>query len=609
MSEPLQQKLEQVSNSPGVYLMKDAGGNILYVGKALSLKKRLASYFLRSGHPDRKTERLIRKIADFTTIVTNTEQEALILESSLIKRHKPRYNVILKDDKRYPVLCLTVQGEFPYLCVVRKMKQDGNLYFGPYTSSGAVSQTLKTIQKTFKIRKCKDTAFRKRSRPCLNYQIGACLAPCCLPVDRKQYKEMVDQVILFLSGRTRDLIRRLKSEMEAAAAKQEFEQAATLRDRMFSLQKIAEKQVAVSSDLKDRDVVAIAERDECQLITLMAVRGGFLQGIRHYELPETLSRDNEILSSFIRQYYARQHLVPREILLSLLPEDKPALEEWILATRGKKTFIHQPQRGPKRTLIDLAVKNAREELALRVDRSKEMQRLLQRLQKKLGMSRPPARIECIDNSNFAGQSAVAGIVVYQDGRPCKAEYRKFSIKTISHPDDYASMREILGRRFDPKRNRRPDPDLLVVDGGKGQLNVAISVLREMKRNQAVTAIGIAKKEAQKGEVHDKIFLPGRMNPVSFGKEEDLRLFIQSIRDEAHRFAVSFHRGKRGRKSMKSALDDIPGIGPGRKKTLLSHFGSLEKIQAASENELRRLPGMNAAVAAALKKGLVRNRSS
>jgi len=601
--ENLIEKLSGVPPKPGVYLMKDAGGEVIYVGKAKNLKKRLAAYFTRPGQLDTKTGVLVNKISTYETILTGTEKEALILESSLIKRYKPRYNIDLKDDKRYPSLRLDITSPYPNLVIVRKIVKNGALYFGPFASARAVRETLKIIQKTFKLRKCKTRAFKNRSRPCLNYQMGACLAPCCLKVDEQIYNEVVKEVILFLKGRTPELIQKIKAEMVSAAKVQDYERAAILRDKIFFLEKTLEKQVAVTTDFKDRDILAFARSPELSLITLLSVRGGFLLGTRHFSFKETMSTDGEMIGAFIRQYYEKAHVVPQEILVPIDLEDTVLLEAYLKRVKAKSIRILWSRRGVKANLLKIAVQNAQNELKNLIASAVAEEDLLTRLQKRLKMGSIPKRIECFDNSNISATAPVSSMVVFENGKAKKSSYRRYKIKTVSVQNDYAYLAEIIGRRYGKGEESKPYPDLLMVDGGKGQLNIAVSVLRGLHLENEFEIIGIAKRDEKKGEVEDKIYKPGRANPISFGREQDLRLFFERIRDEAHRFAISFHRMRRTKTAMRSVLDSVPGIGVKRKKALLKHFGSIKKIRAATLDELTALPGMNRKAAEAVKSKL------
>jgi len=602
-------KLTRVTDDPGVYLMKDAAGEVLYIGKARNLKKRLASYFKNSGPMDLKVKILVDKITDLETIITRTEKEALILESNLIKRHKPRFNVILKDDKRYPSLRIDLNEKYPNFDIVRKIGQDNAMYFGPFASAHAVRETLRTINKTFKLRKCKRKDFKIRTRPCLHCQMEGCLAPCCLDVDPAVYQEQVNEAIMFLKGQTPHLIRKVRRQMEISAGAQEFERAARLRDKIYSLERTIEKQIAVTTDFKDRDVFASARSAECSVITVLSVRGGFLTGTRHYDFSEVISTDQEMIGTFIRQYYERQRFIPDEMLVATELEDADLTEEWLRGLKKKKVHIYRPQRGEKVRLVKMAERNAENELKnLRASRSSEMDLLL-RLQKKLKMSRLPERIECFDNSNISGTEPVAAMVVFEYARVNKDLFRKYRIKTVTEHDDYAYMREALTRRFGKGEDAKPFPDLLMVDGGKGQLNIALAVIKDLDLAGKFEIVGIAKKDETKGETRDKIFMPARANPLNFGREGDLLLFLQRIRDEAHRFAISFHRQRRQKISLQSVLDTIPGVGKKRKAILLQHFKSVKNIRAAELDEISSLPGFNRRTAESVRDALFENTKS
>ena len=604
----IKDKLAKVSSKPGVYLMKDVYGKVIYVGKARILKKRLASYFSRiensRSRMDMKTEILIRNISNFDTIITDSEKEALILESNLIKRYKPRYNVILKDDKRYPSLRLDIKNPYPNLAVVRKIAKDGALYFGPFSSSGAVQKTLKIIHKTFKLRKCKQKDFNRRTRPCLNYQIESCLAPCCLDVDNKTYDDIVKEVILFLKGRTPDLIKKIKQQMISAANVHDYEKAAVLRDKMFALEQTLEKQVAVTNDFKDRDVLGIARSDENSIVTLLFIRSGFLIGTRNFKFSETMSTKSEMIGAFIRQYYDTTRFVPKEILVPAPLEDAFLTEEVLSTIKGQKVKVLSPKRGEKARLVKMACQNAKNSLRELITEVSRDTQLLIRLQQRLKMDRLPFRIECFDNSSISGKDAVSCMVVFEKGKPNKSLYRKYRLKTAIAKDDYACMAEVLNRRYGKNgKTSEPYPDILMVDGGKGQLNIAVSVLTSLELEKKIQLISIAKKIGEKGEIQDKIYKPGQVNPVYLGREGDLILFLERIRDEAHRFAISFHRQRRSKTLMHSSLDSIQGVGKKRKLILFKHFKSIKKIRAATPEELSALPGISHKIAEKIKNSL------
>jgi len=595
----IEDKLSRTAREPGVYLLKDATGAIIYIGKARDLRKRLAAYFKNTGQTDMKTGVLVNKISDFDTIITGNEKEALILESNLIKRHRPRYNVVLKDDKRYPSLRLDPKDDYPSFSIVRKIGPDNAIYFGPFASAQAVRETLKTINKTFKLRKCRAKDFKTRTRPCLHCQMEGCLAPCCLDVDPRVYQEQVNEAILFLKGRTKDLVVKIKNQMNAAAHAQEFEKAARLRDKMFSLKRTIEKQIAVTTDFQDRDVFAIVRSRGYTLVTVLNVMGGFLKGTRHFSFEETMSTDQEAMGTFIRQYYEKTLLPPKELLVSLEMADAKLIEEWFQTVKRKKVKILNPKRGEKTKLMDMAIHNAENELQARITaRTTEMELLL-RLQKKLKLSKLPERIECFDNSNISGAEPVASMVVFKKGKAEKSAYRKFKIKAVKAQDDYAYMSEVLTRRLgnlNPQQDSDSLPHILMVDGGKGQLSIALAIIKELGLEGQFELIAIAKKDEKKGEIQDKIFKLHRTNPIVFGKDRDLLLFLQRIRDEAHRFAVTFHRKRRTKAALQSELDAIPGIGKKRKAILLKHFKSIKKIREANITELHALPGITPSAA-------------
>lgn len=600
MVTDIHELLEKVTENPGVYLMKNAAGTILYIGKAANLKKRLTSYFRNSNQLDIKTERMIRQIASIDTIVTASEQDAFILESNLVKQHKPRYNVILKDDKRYPSLRLDIKNSFPNLLVVRKPEKDGALYFGPYSSPHAVRETLKIIHKTFKLRKCKSKIVKERVRPCLNYQIGRCMAPCAHLVTPEEYSSIVKEVTLFLKGRAPELLKSIRTEMMKASDNQDYEKAITLRDQLFSIEKTLEKKLVVMTDFKDRDVFAAIRQDNMTVVTVMIVRNGYLQNVLNFNFKETLSTDEEILTSFIRQYYEKNDDVPEEILISHSLADFQILLEWFKSIKGEKPTILNPQKGEKLLLVKMAIQNAEKSITELLHDDRKYQELLEKLQYQLKLKQLPIRIECFDNSTLQGSNSVAGMVVFQKGKPDKSSYRKFRIRTVSEPDDYAAMEEVISRRFNHPDD--PIPNLLIIDGGKGQLNVVVSVLKKLNLDSTIDVVGIAKKNEEKGETEDKLYKPDRINPIVL-KDKKLMLFLESIRNEAHRFAISYHRKRQRHEVLQSELDTIPGIGSKRKKILLSHFGSIENIRAATIDQLSMLPGMNRKIATAVLRSI------
>jgi excinuclease ABC subunit C len=511
--------------------------------------------------------------------------------------------VVLKDDKRYPSIRINVKTTYPKIEIVRRTPRDGAVYFGPFSSALAVRQTVKLINKTFPLRKCSDRTLSHRSRPCIHHQMGHCLAPCCLAVDPAAYRAIVKEVILFLKGRTPELIKRVRRHMFKASAAQDFETAAVLRDRMVALEKTLERQVTVTTDFLDRDVIGTSGSSDFSILTVMTLRRGFLQGVRHFELTHAAAEKGELVAQFLVQYYHQAHNIPVEVLVPRLPENSSLLEETLSGWKKRRVRIRHPRRGEKRRLLEMAEANAKNTLRERIQKSTGEAAVLDALKRRLRMDRKPLRIECFDNSNLAGTNPVSAMVVFVNGRPHKAGYRRYAIRTVASPDDYASMSEVLARRYGKIGPANPEPDLLLVDGGKGQVNIAMAVLAQLGLSGRFAVAGIAKKDAEKKETADKIYLPNRSNPVGLGSDGRLLLMLQQIRDEAHRFAITFQRKQRTRATVRSALDAVPGVGPKRKATLLKHFGSIKKIRAATVHKLSELPGINKNLAEAIKRSL------
>ncbi len=597
MNQIIQEKYSQSPHRPGVYLMKDARGKIIYVGKAKDLKKRLSSYFIKKDHQELKTAALLEMVKDFDLIITTSGHEAFILESNLIKEHNPKYNVILKDGKNYPLLRIDMNETYPAIQRVRKIKKDHALYFGPYSSSLSVNRTLKQIQKIFKLRKCGNTQFQNRSRPCLNFQIKACLGVCCNHVPEADYKRRVKDAILFLRGRSGQVVKKLKAEMESHSVLQEFEKAAQLRDAVFAIENIMEKQVVVSPDLKDRDVMGLAAKKGKAVVTVMMIRSGLLIDTVHYPLDLGFKESSEALSAFVDQYYEKTRFLPAFVLLSREIENKEEIQQRLTLQLGKKVQVHSPVRGEKKRLVEMAVVNASRELEKILLKEKEEQATLVMLKSLLGMKDLPQRIECFDNSNISGQDPVSSMVVFTNGRPDKSAYRKYIIQGIEFQDDYAYMYQTLERRFSKAREEMAWPDLLVVDGGKGQLGMAMAVLKDLGINQSFAIAGLAKKDKAKGELFDKIYVPGRSNPLKIGTSKKALYLLEQLRDEAHRFAITFQRKRREKRGGLSFFDSISGIGPKKKKMLLTRFKGLKNLKNASQEELISLPGINRELAA------------
>ncbi len=578
MGTEIEKRLDEIPSRPGVYLMKGKAGSILYVGKARDLKKRISSYFTDRGVLNPKIRSLMSYISDLDYIITQTEKDALILECSLIKRHRPRYNVVLKDDKNYLCLKLDLSEEYPMLAVVRRIQKDGALYFGPYSSAKAVRQTLKLIHQIFPIRQCKGKNFRLRSRPCLLYQIGRCVAPCCLHVDVRDYREMVNHVILLLQGRGHDLVTRLKKKMNEAANNLLFERAAGYRDKIVAVEKTLEKQVIVSGRFRDQDVIGLYADGGGAELTILFIRNGVMIGGRTFNFRDLRSLPGEILSSFLKQFYGESRFIPDEMLISHKIEDQQALEEWLSEVKGQNIKIVVPKRGDKYRLVKMAVENA--EMGLKTRISKKGEGVLNDLKERLLLSYLPRHIECFDISNIRGTLAVGSVVVFEDGEPAKSRYRRFRIKTVEISDDYSMMEEVLKRHYS-KTQEEDFPDLVVVDGGKGQLNIAISLLKMLTPKRMPDVVSLAKED--KGP--DKIYRPGRKNPIVFPSNSPILHLLQRVRDEAHRFAISYHKRLRKKEVLKSVLGEIPGVGEKRKRLLLSHFGSIEGVKKASLQQL------------------------
>lgn len=577
-------------SSPGVYLFKDDSGRVIYVGKAKNLNRRIMSYFRSRADLPEKTAHMMSKAAGIDTIVTGTEQEAFILEGNLIKKFLPRYNVILRDDKRYPMLRLGVQEPFPRLAVVRKVRKDGALYFGPYSSAGSLRSTLKAIERIFPIRKCRGKSPPKRSRPCINHQMGRCLGICVHPAARFEYDRVVTQVRLFLEGRNKDLSVQLHREMLEASSRLEFERAAMLRDQIAGIERVIEKQHVVSSKLKDLDVVGYSGADGTGRVAVLHVRKGALVGSMVFSLDEAGSKPAEIMEAFLSQHYARRPFIPPEIFLSDPLEDGESMERWLGSSAGKKIRIHCPARGEKRNLVRMAVKNAG--IPPTDSYARPPQGLSEMVMEKLSLDFPPRHIEGLDISNIHGQSAVGSVVSFVDGLPHRDGYRTFHIDGVQGIDDYGMMAQLVSRRL----GHEPLPDLFLVDGGKGHLSAVLSVLEAGAAGKVPAVAAIAKADQSLGDTADKLYVPGRKNSLSIRRNDPVLLFMMRIRDEAHRRAVGFHRALRSRRMQASVLDLIPGVGEARKKALLEHFRSVDEIAEAGPERIGLVPGIPAAIA-------------
>lgn len=584
-----QEILQSTPHSPGVYMMLDAKSTVLYVGKAKDLFKRLSSYARHSGAEHNKTTIMLERVSKVDTIITNTEKEALILEASLIKKHKPKYNIILRDDKNYPLIKVTVQEEWPRVFMTRRRKKDGARYFGPYSSSSAMWSTLRLISSTFPLRKCKGKEVKPRNRPCLNYQMKKCLAPCMGIADKKEYQKHVDNVLMILEGQNKTIIDELTQQMNHAAESMEFEKAAFIRDQITAINKTLEKQLIVSSHSKNQDVFGFHRKDAAVGITIMFIRNGVVSGSRPFFLEDPYGDNGAILAQAINQFYDNTSNLPaKEILLPFEPESTELLAEKLGDFLDSKVSLLVPQRGDKVKLTLMAEQNARNIFDEKEKQDASWATLCKSMIKKLHFTKTPERIECLDISNISGKQAVGSLVCFYQGEPEKSRFRHYKIQTIDGPNDYGMMEEVLYRRLTRGIEEDNLPDLFVVDGGKGQLNMAMRVALELGIADKLEWIGIAKERQEEGE---KLYKPGRKNPIVLPAHDPVLLYMMRIRDESHRYGITFHRRLRNKKTLSSELDTIPGVGGDRKKKLLKHFGSLKRVKAASANQLTEVNGI------------------
>lgn len=692
MNEKIQSVLNSLPHKPGIYLMKDAQGTIIYVGKAISLFNRVRSYFQESTDHSPKNRSMVAKIEDIEFVVVQNEVEALVLESNFIKQYRPKYNVLLRDDKSYPYIKVALSEDFPRVYRVRSFARDGNRYFGPYTNSGAVDATLDLLNKLFAFRTCRYDASgwappadneppagwkqKLLARPCTQYYIHRCIAPCVAYTTREEYNAIIKQVILFLEGKHDEVVKNLEAQMETAAENLNFEEAARIRDRIKAVERVLEKQRIISTEGQDdQDVIALASEDDETCAQVFFFRAGKLVGREFFILQGTRdSTAGEIMGSFFQQFYESVPHIPAEILVEAEPEDKAILQAWLKEKRRGAVTITEPKRGEKLRLVEMVRQNAKEVLEQQrikwLSDSQKTQMALEELQEALNLATPPRRIECYDISNTQGTNSVGAMVVFEAGRPRNSEYRRFKIKTVEGANDFASHQEVLRRRFrkaasqqeaeleaeaeialdastsaeaehemselinaagtngytradDEETSTTLDheanentllgstedaadaseapasgmqhnwalPDLVIIDGGKGQLSAAMEVMRELKLD--IPTIGVAKEEGSHSKLNtaEEIYTPGASEPIILPRSSQGLYLLQRIRDEAHRFGITYHRKLRSDKTFKSVLDEIPGIGPKRKKALLTHFGSVKAISAASLDELSALDGM------------------
>ncbi|HKF38521.1 MAG TPA: excinuclease ABC subunit UvrC [Ktedonobacteraceae bacterium] len=633
MNEKIQSVLNSLPHKPGIYLMKDAGGTILYVGKAISLYNRVRSYFQESTDLSPKNRSMVAKVDDVEFLVVKNEVEALVLESNYIKQYRPKYNVLLRDDKNYPYIKVSLTEDFPRVYRVRSFQRDGNRYFGPYTNSGAVDATLDLLNKLFSFRTCRydasnwappkggepPTGWKQKllARPCTQYYIHRCIAPCVAYASREEYDVVIRQVILFLEGKHEEVVKSLQERMQKAAEELNFEEAARIRDRIKAVEQVLEKQRIIHTEGQDdQDVIALASSDDETCAQVFFFRSGKLVGREFFILQGTRdSSPGEVMSSFLQQFYESSPHVPAEIITEVEPDDRAVMLQWLKEKRGASVTMTVPKRGEKLRLVEMVKQNAKEVLEQQrikwLTDSQKTQLALEELQEALNLVAPPRRIECYDISNTQGTNSVGAMVVFEAGRPKNSEYRRFKIKSVEGPDDFASHQEVLRRRFRAASGKavqasaRDDiasssgedgagdeagqlhhdwamPDLIIIDGGKGQLSAAMEVLQELHID--VPTVGLAKE-------NEEIFTPGSPDPIILPRSSQGLYLVQRVRDEAHRFGITYHRKLRSDRTFKSVLDEIPGIGPKRKKALMKHFGSIRAISAASIDDLAALDGM------------------
>ncbi len=588
--------LDDIPKSPGVYLIKGARGTVIYIGKAVNLHNRVKSYFARSGDVRQSIPFILRKVKDIEWVVTNTEKEALLLENILIKRHQPRYNVRLVDDKTYVSLKLDIKSKFPRLRIVRirEKQKDGALYFGPYSSANSVRETVRMIHRIFPIRTCNDTKFRShRTRPCLDYQIKKCSGPCADFISEEDYKKIIRNVILFLEGRNTELLEILRGKMREEADRLNFEEAQRILNQIQAIEATIEKQRVFSTRWANQDVFGLYREGEEVQLSIMHIRDGQLVETTTKSFSDMQISNEEILSSLISQFYREEGYIPPEILIPLKLTDMGLLSEILTERRGGKVMVVAPQRGDKRKLVEMAQKNAKSFFVASKDEEKIRRATLEQMKQKFRLQTFPKRIDCFDISNIRGTLAVGSMVVFISGKADKSNYRKFKIKTISQADDYGMMEEVLSRRYLKAKEQNELPNLIIIDGGKGQLNIAVKILQSLNlKNIDVISIAKDKSHWEAGKLRiEKIYLPNVKDPIRLKMNSPILFLLQRIRNEAHRFAITYHKTLRKKAKLHSVLDEIKGVGAKRKKLLLRHFGSLKKISEASLQQLLAVPNM------------------
>ena len=605
----IEEELKKLPAKPGVYIMRDDKDTIIYVGKAIVLKNRVRQYFQNSRNHTEKIRQMVGRIDHFEYIITDSELEALVLECNLIKEEHPKYNVRLRDDKQYPWVKVTLAERFPQVYITRKIKQDGSKYYGPYTDVGAIRETFRLLRQIFPLRSCRKELDREKvDRPCLNFHIQRCLAPCCGGITPQAYLDMIRQVCLFLEGRQGELSTRLRQEMLEAAARQEYEKAGQLRDKVRDVEKVLEKQRVISGIQDDADIFGVAQDRQGSAVQVLQVRQGKMIGREYFMVTEgDETPPCEVLEEFLIQYYDHSGFIPKEILLPVTLEGTATIAAWLKEQSGFKVLLKTPQKGERMELVRMAAENA--QTVLGQERNKENQRQLQaeailtELQQELNLGKLPFRIEGFDISNTQGNQAVASMVVFENGVPKGSDYRRFRIKTIEGPNDFAMLQEAVRRRFRRGLEERQElltengkfakfPDLLLIDGGKGQLSSVMEIIAELGLTH-IPVIGLAKQE-------EEVYRPDTEEPLRLSRRSNALMLLQRVRDEAHRFAITYHKSLRDRRTVESALDRIQGIGPKKKQLLLKHFGSVKRICEATLEELAALPGINRKTAASIK---------
>jgi excinuclease ABC subunit C len=602
------EKTADLPTDPGVYLMRDREGRVIYVGKAKSLKPRVRSYFQRGSSDYRAFVAILGDLlGDIETLVTRSEKEALILERELIKKHEPRFNIIWRDDKQYLCLRVDPSHEFPRVEVVRRMGKDGARYFGPFHSATAARQTLRVVNRYFQLRTCRDTVLYNRSRPCLEYQIGRCPAPCVLEIDRALYAQSVEDVILFLEGRGPALIGRLEGRMWSAAERLEYEIAARIRDQIAAVKKTLEPQDVALPSMRDQDVIGLHREGPDLCIAVLEIRGGRIQSVHSHLFTDQAFSDDEILESFLLQSYESREDVPAEVIVPIDLEGREPLSELLGERRGKRVDVLKPQRGERARILDLARQNAEHALAEKRQKTGANLAALEGLRDRLLLSKLPMRIECFDISNLQGRMIVASRVAFEEGVPAKSRYRRYRIRSKQTQDDFASMYEVILRSVRKALEENDLPDLIVIDGGKGQLGAARAALKDLGV-EGLDVIALAKSrvladgeeglEEDLGPVRspERVFVPGAKDPIVLKQSSPELFLLARVRDEAHRFAITFHQDLRSRANLRSTLEEIPGVGPKRRRALLKHLGSVKRVREASLSELESVPGMGKSAA-------------